>query len=681
MARSQSDCLGTPTLSELEPIDVEVPDGGTPVDRVLERLSNVKRSGSGWTACCPAHDDKRPSLSVGIGDDGRVLLRCFAGCSIASIVAAVGLRQQDLFGPSPARANGKAAKHIHSFPTAERAIEALASTLGEPTHEWTYCGANGEPVGVVLRWDDDNGKEIRPVSRTKAGWVIAAMKAPRPLLWLPEIIDEKTVWIVEGEGCADAGKVLGLTVTTWAGGSNAVGLTDWTALANKKVFVLPDSDAPGRRAAEKIATTLTSLDATVKIVELDGLPEHGDLADWTGADGAASCLTEIEIVHRLESLAAKTDPWKPPPEPSLTDTDVPGGGTADVKKSTPATSAIVTKLADVVTKSVEWLWDGRIAIGKLTMIAGNPGLGKSFITLDMASRVSTGRGWPDAPNQPIPAGGVILLSAEDALDDTVKSRLESAQADLSKIIAITGTQQRTDKGGTRRRTFDLGADMPSLERTLDDMDGCRLVVIDPISAYCGGADSHRNTDVRALLEPLADLAARRRVAVACVTHLNKGGQGQNSALHRVMGSLAFTAAARAVWLVLKDKNDDDRRLFLPAKNNLARTGNGLAYRLVNDLGCLARVSWEPDTIDIDVDDAIAEPRGNSRKLNQAIEFLETELANGPVVRDDVIAAADAQGITERTLKRAREQLKIVCNRDGFGKGAVYSWRLPDDGLV
>jgi RecA-family ATPase len=206
----------------------------------------------------------------------------------------------------------------------------------------------------------------------------------------------------------------------------------------------------------------------------------------------------------------------------------------------PATSSpIIVPLDSVVREQLDWLWPGRIPLGKLTLLAGDPGLGKSFVTLDMAARVSRGSEWPDLPLIEQPSGGVVLLNAEDDLADTIAPRLDQAGADDSQIVAFEGVRT-----GRKKRLIALDTDIPRLEEVLINRPNVRLVVIDPLSAYCGGIDSHKNSEVRGLLAQLAVLAHRHRVAVVAVTHLNKSRD--KKAVYRAMGSLAFAAAARAM---------------------------------------------------------------------------------------------------------------------------------------
>jgi hypothetical protein len=332
--------------------------------------------------------------------------------------------------------------------------------------------------------------------------------------------------------------------------------------------------------------------------------------------------------------------------------------------------AIARRLVTVEREQLEWLWPGRIPLGKLTLLAGDPGLGKSFVTLDMAARVSTGASWPDTPIFKQPAGGVILFNAEDDLADTIAPRLDRLGADDTMIVAIEGIS-----GPAGQRHFSLETDLPHLRQVLDGNPEARLVVIDPIAAYCGKVDSHKNTDVRGLLAPLANLASQRRIAIVAVTHLSK--TGGNKAVYRAMGSLAFAAAARAVWAVVKDTADPQRRLFLPAKLNLACDPDGLAYRIVD-----GRVEWESDTVKMHADDAFAaetaameaKPKGNDRK--EAVEWLRNRLSAGSSPSKEVIEEAREVGFSEKTLRRAYNEIGGKARKSKFDGG--WLWELPGE---
>ena len=339
-----------------------------------------------------------------------------------------------------------------------------------------------------------------------------------------------------------------------------------------------------------------------------------------------------------------------------------------------ATSAgpgpVTVVLSDVEPEPVRWLWPGRIPLGKLTLLCGDPGLGKSFITLDLAARVSSGRFWPDLPLVPNPSGGVVLLSAEDDLADTIRPRLDAAGADPSRVVAIQAV--RRTKGG-REEYFSLDEDLPALETAVRQTADCRLVVIDPLTAYLDKTDSHKNAEMRGVLAKLFDLAARRGVAVLAVTHLNKANT--LPAIYRAMGSLAFVAAARAVWTVARDGNDETgrRRLFVPVKVNLGRDETGLAYAL-EQAGDTARVAWEPEPVNIRADEALSGGRTAAAQEDARRFVVETLEANGgDMASDELAAAAEAQGISEPTFRRARKAVAEAYKEKG--RDGRWRWKL------
>lgn len=336
-------------------------------------------------------------------------------------------------------------------------------------------------------------------------------------------------------------------------------------------------------------------------------------------------------------------------------------------------TAVLIRAGSVEPVPIEWLWPGKIAVGKVTLIAGDPGLGKSLVTTDMAARVSTGKDWP-VDNLPAPLGDVIMLSAEDDLADTIRPRLDAAGADVDRVHVLEAISEYDKTGELVRRSFNLKSDLIALEIALSKLNNCKLVIIDPISAYLGSTDSHNNAEIRSLLAPLADFAAKNRVAIVAVTHLNKG---KGSALHRAMGSVAFVAAARAAYVVIKDPDDETRRLVLPTKNNLGKDVDGLAYRISEASNNSPKLDWETDPVVISADDILSneDDSGKGRSvLEDACDWLRKLLSDGAIPSKEVYATALEAGYSKRTIERAKAQLNVESvKQSSSGK---WVWELP-----
>jgi putative DNA primase/helicase len=328
---------------------------------------------------------------------------------------------------------------------------------------------------------------------------------------------------------------------------------------------------------------------------------------------------------------------------------------------------VIVRLSEVEPQPVQWLWPGRIALGKLTLLAGDPGLGKSCLSLDLAARVSLGSPWPDDRTSTAPRGSVVLLGAEDGLNDTVRPRLDAMGADTKRIFALQGVKPADEADP---RAFNLARYLPALEEAIRAAGDCRLVVVDPITAYLGETDSHKNADVRALLHPLCELADRRGVAVVAVTHLNKGNGA--AAMYRATGSLAFVATARAAWLVTRAANDASRRLLLPMKNNLGGDTRGMAFTIRGGV-----VEWEPEPVPMDADQALAALAGGDDR-DDVGDWLREGLAGRRVPVTELMADAEANGITPKQLRGAMKRIGAKSRRTGFGKGSSCEWYLPTE---
>ena len=236
-----------------------------------------------------------------------------------------------------------------------------------------------------------------------------------------------------------------------------------------------------------------------------------------------------------------------------------------------------------------------------------------------------------------------------------------------------------------RRALNLEHDLDLLERKVAEVGEVAMVVVDPVSSYLGKTDSHKNSEVRGLLEPLSEMAERTRVAILSITHFSKAGANSTTkALHRFIGSIAFTGAPRAAFAVIEDLETQGRRLFLHAKNNLASPPRGLAFRLEQ---CLidgeivaSRVAWDAEPVLTTADEALAADGagiGSRTAKAEAIEFLQTALTGGPLPAAEINRMAREHGLTSKALRSARETLGVKIERDGFGAGSKSLWSLPE----
>jgi putative DNA primase/helicase len=358
-----------------------------------------------------------------------------------------------------------------------------------------------------------------------------------------------------------------------------------------------------------------------------------------------------------------------------------GVASGPAEKQEPRRRLISRCVADVEAKPLEWLWPGLIPIGKMTLFSGDPGLGKSFVTVDMASRVSRGKQWPvSLGGQRVsqPAGSVVFLACEDDVEDTVRPRLDRANADVSRIHVIDCVQVEDSTKG-----FALDVDLPLLEAMIEDIGDVRLLIIDPISAYCGNVDSHKNADVRGILMPLTSLAAEHRFAIVAINHLTKGS---GKAIYRSLGSIGFAASARVGLNFYKDPEDDNRRLILVTKMNLAKEADGLAYSIDGDAGEVGSVRWSADAVKVTADElqareteAIQKPNsGESQsKVDEAAEFIRETLGDGPVESKRILADAKELGISIKTLRKAYNRMGGKPEKSTGDKGA-WLWPPPPD---
>src|SRR5215217_468432 len=339
-------------------------------------------------------------------------------------------------------------------------------------------------------------------------------------------------------------------------------------------------------------------------------------------------------------------------------------------------------VSDVETERVAWLWRGWLALGKISVLDGDPGLGKSATTLDIAARLSTGRPFPDGSECETGAGGVLILSAEDGLADTIKPRLEAAGADTSRISSL-GTVWEGKGGSRHERMLSLPEDIPLIEREIRRVEA-KLVIVDPLMAFLPKKiDAHKDQDVRRALAPFASMAERTGVALYLVRHLSKS-EG-SSPIYRGGGSIGIIGAARIGALVAKDPKDEERRVLAPVKNNLAVHPKSLLYTLEEAPNGAVRVVWagESEYSASELLQSVRPDRADARR--EAEDFLLSLLSDGPVPKAQVEEEAKAANISESTLRRAKTSLGVIPERENAVGGergtGRWVWKLPATGAT
>lgn len=342
----------------------------------------------------------------------------------------------------------------------------------------------------------------------------------------------------------------------------------------------------------------------------------------------------------------------------------------------PQRRAVAIAAARVQRERVDWCWPGRIPLGGVSLLVGDPGLGKSLLTCDQAARVSR-------------AGGLALIAtAEDSLATTVRPRLEAAGADLNRV----GFVEMQADDGLPTGLF-LPDDVDELERLVEE-NSAEYLVVDPLTAHLpADVNSWRDQSVRLALAPLHALAERQRCAVVVVVHLNKALSAEP--LRRIGGSIGIPAAARSVLLLARDPDDDSRRVLAHVKCNLGPLAPSLLYELEpivlpsttgeRDIQTVRLV--EKGESDHQGGELLApSPCGDAEKRSareEAQEFLKLELEGGPRPANEIAKAARDAHIAPRTLDRAKQKLRVRSERrGGVGRDGVWFWSIPkgaDDG--
>jgi hypothetical protein len=435
---------------------------------------------------------------------------------------------------------------------------------------------------------------------------------------------------------------------------------------------LPGAVAPDWLLEPANGYSPQSIQPTPELI-LQGQGRHREILKIAGALRRQG-LTQSAILHALTAINATR--CSPPLEPQEIERLSRYIGTKPAGTA-PETSAEIEieSFAGLIPELVEWLWHDRVAFGKLTIFGGDPGMGKSLVTIDIASRLSTARSFCDGA--PAKEADTVFLTAEDGALDTVLPRLIAAGANRDHVHRIKAVKVTLADGSLGESHFSLDRDLEKLEEALGKLPQARLVVIDPISAYMGKVDTHKDAEVRRVLTPVAALAERKKVAILAVMHLKKS---EASALHRLSGSIGFTAAARAVWGFGEDPDEPANRVMVSVKNNLAaKRDDGLGYKIDTNPDGMPIITWL-GTVTAYADEVLSADRRDKRQRGdqqaEVVDCLRQWLADGPMAQQQIEAKAEQQNFSWRTVSRAKKALGVKSHKASFGGG--WMWELPNE---
>jgi putative DNA primase/helicase len=344
------------------------------------------------------------------------------------------------------------------------------------------------------------------------------------------------------------------------------------------------------------------------------------------------------------------------------------------KKVMPKPTRLAKVASAIKPEKTHWLCEGRIAIGCVTVIAGEPGLGKSQIAARLAATVSRGGPWPCGEG-PAPQGDVVMLVSEDDLAKRTMPLLMAANANL-KCVHLIGDHD--DPNHKPINLFD-DEDLNRLGREVNRTENPKLLIVDPVGAF---VDSRMNNGsaARQLIAKLTRGAKRSGIAIVLICHLTKSG-GKN-ALSMIAGSSAIAAAARAVYLVLRGAPGSKWRILACAKNNLGLDNIALRYCIkaekVDGIDT-TRIAWHRDRVQITADEALAKVKANSAKSAQTRavdELLKGLLADGKRATAEIFAKGEQSGFSPKQLRSAAKRLQVAITNTGFGATKRWFWEAP-----
>lgn len=692
---------------------------------ISTRVPSLRKINTEWEGLCPFHEERTPSFKVYKQDDGVWTYKCF-GCgangnvfqfvertmnlkfpeAVAEVLRIAGVSGWENGAPSPepeptadAPEKPKVTFTIAQYNPSIKALEesqaaqewlaarGIGMTVAREfklgfvqsaeklidVHPWLKDGwvlfptltPDGQTVTAV-KWRSLTGKKEMISGRAVSG-ILRARDTSTTLYNIQAINPEEDVWVVEGEpdtlvlaqiGCGTVGFPSAQYVPT----------DDECEILSKcpRRFLAGDGDKSGKKAMQDFQQRLRG--ATYVI-------------EWPNKRKDANDTLTNECGNDVEKFRALVD---------------------ELKRAAIQTEdeALFISADNIETKRIDWMWEGKIPLGKMSMFAGNPDNGKSLASVSVAAIATRGGPWPGNSKSNVGPSDVLMLIGEDDLDDTVVPRLIASGADLKRIQFLPA--MLPVKGEEREVRLDV--DIPAIERRLETNPNLRLIIIDPISNYLGEKSMVAEQEVRSILIPLRRMAEKFSIAILIIMHLNK--KSDLDAISRVGGAMAFIGVCRSSWLFQRDKRDEvdeetaaaeptgpETFSMLKIKNNLApSTKAGVSYTIAatpvkcSDGSTVSApfVVWGGQ-LDRSADDALQQPRrspegsrgrpaGIAPKASAAVEWLKSMLADGERPSKEIMELGKAEGRSDDTIRVAAEKLNVV-KRQGRGK---WFWRLPDE---
>jgi hypothetical protein len=518
------------------------------VRTVLERVKKVRRAGDGWVACCPAHEDAAPSLSIAEGRDSRALLRCHAGCSLPEILTAIGLSTADLFADdvnrpvrSPPARSTPVANRANTQPP-QQAPEASAPTPWPVVATYDYVDQDGQLVYQVRRKEpatqSASGKREKTFDQRRPGpdgWIASIRDIPeRPLFRLPELVEdlahERTIFLVEGEKDCITLREWGYAATTHSGGAKAWRPEYARQLSGASVVIIPDNDDPGRAWAATAGEALVDAGAAVRMLVLPVTAVGADVSDWVAAGGTRP---------QLDALIGKAIPWKPGDEV---------GHPAQPPKFKLLSVADLEELP-----AMDWLIGEEMAgifpAQSLIGFFGAPGSGKSFIAADLACTVAR-RGAPP---------GLVWFGNAILYGPVLYVAAEGGRGFRHRVIAWRG-HHRVSRDGLAL-SFVLEPvnlfgpdDISHILRVADLLpEPPRLIVFDTVARSMVGGDENSAQDMGLVIDRADRVKRETGSTVLLVHHSRKDGDVER-------GSGALRAGVDTLCLVKEDEETGGRVL-------------------------------------------------------------------------------------------------------------------------